>query len=159
MILSIGNYSLYYLTVIYCTKSKSIFKEFFLPKIYLIVCALCTQQARGICRGDMGGRHAFLILLESLSFADPASCKGDAFSSGIDALHRDFDHVSDRQLLRGMTDESVRDLGDVEKTVLVYTDIDKRAEIGDVSDSPRQNHALREILEREHLILERRRRE
>ncbi|CNU07330.1 Uncharacterised protein [Salmonella enterica subsp. enterica serovar Bovismorbificans] len=39
-----------------------------------------------------------------------------------------------------IVDELIRERGDMHQAILMNADIDKRAEIGDVSDRPFQNH-------------------
>lgn len=56
--------------------------------------------------------------------------------------------------LRGVGDEAVGELGDVDKTVLMDTDVDEDAEVGDVRHDASEFHSYDEVVEGVDIFVE-----
>ncbi len=56
--------------------------------------------------------------------------------------------------LRGVGDEAVGELGDVDKTVLMDTDVDESTEVGDVRHDASEFHSYDEVVEGVDILVE-----
>ena len=54
----------------------------------------------------------------------------------------------------GVGDAAVAQAADVDEAVLMHTDIDKAAEVGDIGDDPRQHHADGKVVDGVHVFVE-----
>ena len=53
-----------------------------------------------------------------------------------------------------MGNAAIGHLGDVYKTILVYPNINECAEVGDISDYTRQDHAFHQIVDSRNILIE-----
>ena len=69
----------------------------------------------------------------------------------VNVLYSDLDDVAGLKEVGGVLNESVGHLGDVEKSVVVNTDVNEAAEVGNVSYSTVKLHIRLKILYRKNL--------
>ena len=72
----------------------------------------------------------------------------------IDLDDSDSDVLVEFDNVEGMGDATVGHLGDVDEAVLVDTDIDEGAEVGDVGDDAWQDHAFYEVVDGVDILVE-----
>ena len=78
----------------------------------------------------------------------------DTFATHIDFDDTDTDVLMKAYDLCGVGDEAVGELGDVDKTVLMDTDIDKDTEVGDIRHDTREFHSYDEVGEGVDVLVE-----
>jgi hypothetical protein len=66
--------------------------------------------------------------------------QANALFVGIDCEDFDLDDVADFDHIEGVLDEFIGQLGDVDKAILMHTDVHERAKIDDVADGALQDH-------------------
>ena len=71
----------------------------------------------------------------------------DAFTRGVDFHDGDRDDLTGLDHLTGVFDELVGQLGNMDQAILMHTNIDKRAEIGDVGDGSFKLHTGFQVLD------------
>ncbi|AKU69725.1 hypothetical protein ADJ77_07525 [Prevotella fusca JCM 17724] len=72
----------------------------------------------------------------------------------IDFDDTDTDVLMEADDLRGVGDEAVGELGDVDKTVLMDTDVDESTEVGDVRHDASEFHSYDEVVEGVDILVE-----
>ena len=75
------------------------------------------------------------------------------------ATHIDFDDTGADVLMKaddlcGVGDEAVGELGDVDESVLMDTDVDEGSEVGDVCHDAREFHSYDEVVEGVDILVE-----
>src|SRR5579871_1049716 len=73
----------------------------------------------------------------------PLKCldrKCNSFSLCVCTQHLHLDDLARLHCLRRIFDESVRELADVNQSILMHSDVDEGAELRNVSDDALQNH-------------------
>ena len=65
-----------------------------------------------------------------------------------------LDDITDLEGLAGVVQAAICDLGDVDKAVLVDTDVHEGAEVDDIADGAGEDHALLQILHLQHILAE-----
>ena len=75
------------------------------------------------------------------------------------ATHIDFDDTGADVLMKvydlcGVGDEAVGELGDVDKSVLMDTDVDEGSEVGDVCNDTGEFHSYDEVVKRMDILVE-----
>ena len=116
-----------------------------------------TNTGRGsMCAGSLTTLGSNKIRISV--FSHTASGEGYALFLHVHTLYGYFYYIPNGIKLGGMFYKSVAHLGDVEKSVLMHSDIDKRAEIYYVPYSSREHHPLGKVFYRQHSVSQHRRR-
>ena len=76
------------------------------------------------------------------------------FTAHIDFDDTDTDVLMEADDLRGVGHEAVGELGDVDKTVLMDTDVDESTEVGDVRHDASEFHSYDEVVEGVDILVE-----
>ena len=76
------------------------------------------------------------------------------FTAHIDFDDTDTDVLMEADDLRGVGDEAVGELGDVDKVVLMDTDVDESTEVGDVRYDASEFHSYDEVVEGVDILVE-----
>ena len=76
------------------------------------------------------------------------------FTAHIDFDDTDTDVLMEADDLHGGGDEAVGELGDVDKTVLMDTDVDESTEVGDVRHDASEFHSYDEVVEGVDILVE-----
>ena len=78
----------------------------------------------------------------------------DTFATHIYFNDTDADVLMKADDLCGVSDEAVGELGDVDKSVLMDTDVDEDAKVGDVRHDAREFHSYDEVVEGMDILVE-----
>ena len=78
----------------------------------------------------------------------------DTFATHIDFDDTDTDVLMKAYDLCGVGDEAVGELRDVDKSVLMDTDVDEDAEVGDIRHDAREFHSYDEVVEGMDILVE-----
>ena len=73
--------------------------------------------------------------------------QGNALAGYIHLHHLHLDDIPGFYHIPGVLDEGIRQRGNMHQTVLMHTDVDEGAEIGDVGDRAFKHHARLEVLD------------
>ena len=78
----------------------------------------------------------------------------DTFATHIDFNDTDTDVLMKVDDLCGVGDKAVGELGDVDKTVLMDTDVDEDTKVGDIRHDAREFHSYDEVVEGMDILVE-----
>ena len=78
----------------------------------------------------------------------------DTFATHVYFDDTDTDVLVEAYDLCGVGDEVVGELGDVDKAVLMDTDVDEDAEVGDIRHDAREFHSYDEVVKRMDILVE-----
>ena len=85
---------------------------------------------------------------------DILHAQSDTFAAHIDFYDTDADVLMEADDLRGVGDEAVGELGDVDQSVLVDSDVDEGSEVGDVCNDTGEFHSYDEVGEGMDILVE-----
>ena len=111
----------------------------------VLILALGLEVNRETNNGSTGIQRLFLHALHA---------QRDALATEVDANDADADMLMQADNLSGVGDVTVGQLGNVDESVLMNTDIDEGSEVGDVGDDARQLHAFAQVVNGLHAGVE-----